>query len=122
MDLPAAITLASEATGSPALLREGREMASRLEAGQPIDAGAVRRGMLPATIPATIQFASGFHDLPMTLESLGEMCQRQAEVRIAAIPAIVTPIFVLVIGLLVSFIILGLFAPMISLFQGMLSP
>jgi type II secretory pathway component PulF len=49
------------------------------------------------------------------------MCQRQAELRVAAIPAVVTPAFVLLLGLAVGVIILGLFMPMITLIQGMTS-
>ncbi len=119
MDLPAAIVLASEATGSPALIRDGRELAGQLEAGRPLEPR--RHALLPSSIPATIQFASGFNDLPTTLEALGEMCQRQAELRVAAIPAVITPIFILLIGVSVGFIILGLLAPMLTLIQGMTS-
>jgi type II secretory pathway component PulF len=119
MDLPAAIRLASEATGSPALVRDGEALARQLEAGHPLSPqpGA----LLPASVPATIQFAAGFNDLSTTLEALGEMCQRQAEVRVAAIPAIVTPAFVLLLGLAVGLIVLGLFLPMVTLIQGMTS-
>jgi type II secretory pathway component PulF len=116
MDLPAAILLASEATGSPALIRDGRALAGQLEAGLPLE--PPDRAMLPPSVPATIQFASGFNDLPTTLEALGEMCQRQAELRVAAIPTILTPAFVLLIGVLVAYLILALFAPMLSLFRG----
>jgi type IV pilus assembly protein PilC len=119
MDLPEGMMLASEATGSPALIREGRRFVTQLEAGQPLEGS--RRGMLPASIPATIQFAAGHHDLPTTLDALGEMSQRQAELRIAAIPAFILPIAVLLIGCAVAFVILGLFMPMITLIQGMTS-
>jgi type II secretory pathway component PulF len=47
------------------------------------------------------------------------MSQRQAELRVAAIPAIITPAFVLVIGFMVGFIVLGLMAPIISLIRSM---
>lgn len=117
MDLPAGIRLASDATGSPALVRDGRRLAEQLEAGRPLE--PTRGAMLPASVPATIQFASGFHDLPTTLDALGEMCQRQAELRVATIPAVITPIFVLLIGLLVALLVLGLLAPMVQLIQGM---
>jgi type II secretory pathway component PulF len=117
MDLPAAINLASEATGSPSLIRDGKALAEQLEAGRPLEPS--RGGLLPPSVPATIQFAAGFHDLPTTLEALGDMCQRQAELRVASIPAVITPVFVLLIGIIVSFIILGLMMPMLTLIQGM---
>ena len=119
MDLPAGMMLASEATGSPALVRESKKMATQLEAGQPLEGS--RRGILPASIPATIQFASGHHDLPTTLEALAEMSQRHAELRVTAIPAFILPLSVLLIGCGVAFVVIGLFAPMITLIQGMTS-
>jgi type II secretory pathway component PulF len=116
MDLPAAIRLASEATGSPALIRDGEQLAGQLESGQPLDPR--RHAMLPPSVPATIQFSAGFNDLPSTLDALSEMSQRQAELRVAAIPAIITPAFVLGIGFAVGFIVLGLMMPIITLIQG----
>jgi type IV pilus assembly protein PilC len=116
MDLPAAIRLASEATGSPALIKDGEQLAGQLESGQPLEPR--RRAMLPPSVPATIQFSAGFNELPSTLDALSEMSQRQAELRVAAIPAIITPAFVLGIGFAVGFIVLGLLAPIIALIQG----
>jgi hypothetical protein len=94
-------------------MRDGEALAKQLESGQPLEAR--HRAMLPPSVPATIQFASGFNDLPATLEALGDMCQRQAELRVAALPAIITPAFVLLIGLLVAFVVLALLLPMLSL-------
>lgn len=119
MDLPAAIRLASEATGSPALIKDGEQLAGQLEAGQPPEPR--RHAMLPPSVPATIQFSAGFNDLPSTLDALSEMSQRQAELRVAAIPTIITPAFVLGIGFAVGFIVLGLLAPILSLIQSLTS-
>jgi type II secretory pathway component PulF len=117
MDLPAALRLASEATGSPALIKDGEQLAGQLESGQPLEPR--HHAMLPASVPATIQFSAGFNDLPSTLDALSDMSQRQAELRVAAIPTILTPAFVLGIGFAVGFIVLGLLAPIIGLIQGM---
>lgn len=118
MDLPAAILIAGDTTGSPALQADGRAMVAQMEAGLPLD--SVRPGgMLPATVPATLHFAAGHQDLATTIEALGEMYQRQAELRMSAIPAMLTPLLVLLIAGLVAFVMVGLFAPLITLIQGM---
>jgi len=80
----AAIELASEATGSPALIRDGAGLSQQLQAGSRSKAPVMH--FLPGEHPATIQFASGFNDLRATLEALADMCQRQAELRVAASP------------------------------------
>lgn len=118
MDLPAAIEVAGDATGSPALRRDGEALADRLANGLPLE-GAGPGRMLPASIPATLHFAAGHQDLPTTIEALGEMYQRQAESRLSMIPAILTPLLVLIIAALIGFIIVGLMAPLVYLLDGM---
>jgi type II secretory pathway component PulF len=118
MDLPAAIEVAGDATGSPALRRDGRALSDRLAAGLPLD-GAGPGRMLPPSVPATLHFAAGHQDLPTTIEALGEMYQRQAELRLSVVPAVLTPLLVLLIAALIGFVILGLMAPLIGLLEGM---
>jgi type IV pilus assembly protein PilC len=116
LDLPAAIELAGDATGSAGLRADGTALIDAISAGRPLTSAQTR--LLPATVPAAMQFASGFHDLGATLGTLSEMYQRQAELRMAAIPGIVTPILVIVIAVLIGFIVLALMAPLIALIQG----
>ena len=117
LDLPGAIELAEDATRSGRLARDGRAMIDALAVGKPLT--DARTGILPATVPATIQFASGYHDLGPTLQSLSEMYQRQAELRLNAIPEILTPLMVVLIAVLIGFVIVALMAPFIALLNGM---
>jgi type II secretory pathway component PulF len=119
-DLPAAIRIAGDAAGSPALQRDGEELIAQLELGGPLD-GAPRGEMLPPTVPATLHFASGHQDLPTTIAALGEMYERQAELRLSAIPAILTPLLVLLIACLIGFVLFGLLAPLLRMIEGMTS-
>ena len=118
MDFPAAIAIAGDATGSPALRRDGQQLIATLEAGRPLTAAGTLR-LLPPTIPATLHFAGGHHDLATTIDALGEMYQRQAELRLAAIPAILTPLMVLAIALMIGFVVFALVAPLVMLFNSM---
>ena len=120
LDLPAAIELASDATASARLGADGKALIDALAGGRPLTSAQTR--LLPATVPAAMQFASGFHDLGTTLGTLSEMYQRQAELRMAAIPGIVTPILVIVIAVLIGFVVLALMAPLLALIQGISGP
>jgi type II secretory pathway component PulF len=116
MDLPAAFSMAGEATRSGRLTRDGQALSAALAAGQPLT--NAKTSLLPPSVPATLQFASGTNDLGTTLGSLAELYQRQADLRLAALPGILTPVLVIVLALLIGFVILGLLAPLIALIEG----
>ena len=117
LDLQAAFDLAADATRSSRLARDGIEMASTLSQGMPLTSARTR--LLPATVPAAMQFASGHHDLPSTLNTLSDMYQRQAELRLNALPGILTPILVLLIAIIVGFVVIALLAPLLGMINGM---
>ena len=61
-----------------------------------------------------MEFASLQHDLPTTLQSLSEMYQRQAELRMERIPAVLVPLLILLIAAAVEFVLFGLLMPLFS--------
>jgi type II secretory pathway component PulF len=117
LDLPAAITLAGDAVGSPTLRRDGQVLVDAMRRGQPLDALDRPPARLPATVVATIELASTHHDLPHTLETLSRMYQQQAEMRLNILPAILTPVLIVLIASIVGLVVVGLFAPFITLIQ-----
>jgi type IV pilus assembly protein PilC len=117
MDLPAAIDMAGDAIGSPRLRRDGDALIAALRSGRSLTSSTTT--LLPATIPAAISFASGNNDLPSTLTSLSDLYQSQAEVRLDRVPAILTPLLVLLIALFVGFVIAGVLMPLIGLVHGL---
>jgi type II secretory pathway component PulF len=117
MDLPAAIELAADATRSGRLASDGKTLTEALANGRPLT--TARTSILPATVPAAIQYASGHADLAGTLGSLGDMYQRQAELRLSALPGILTPLLLLMIALLVGAIIAALMLPLVNLIEGL---
>ncbi len=74
--------------------------------------------LLPASIPASIEYGANHTDLPTVLQTLAEMYQRQAELRVEAIPAIVTPLLILFIAGSIGFVLLALFLPLVHLISG----
>lgn len=113
-DLPAAITLATDAIGSPKIARDSATLSAALSHGTSLEQVTGLR-TLPATIPAAMQLGSATSSLASVMRNLSSMYQRQAEYRAQALPAILTPILLLVMGVFILVSVLGLFLPLISL-------
>jgi type II secretory pathway component PulF len=117
LDLPAALAMAGDATRSRRLSRDGAALAAALASGRALT--AVETRLLPQTIPAALQFSSNYHDLGTTLGSLSDLYQRQAELRLASLPQVLTPILVLLIALFVGFVIFAMLAPLVALLESL---
>jgi type II secretory pathway component PulF len=116
LDLPASLKLAGETVHSPGLRHDSLELVAALERGLPLEAAGAT-AILPAVVPPMIELASRSADLPAALETLSNMYQQQAELRIRAIPAVLTPILMFIVALLIGFVIAGLLMPMIRLMR-----
>jgi type II secretory pathway component PulF len=112
-DLPGAIALADDVIGSPALRVDGSAMVAAITNGQQIDSSATHI-ILPQTVTVAMDLSSAAGNLAETLRNLSQMYQRQAERRVSAIPIIVTPAFVVALGVIVGFMALALFAPIFT--------
>ena len=112
LDLPAAIELAGDTIDSPQLQADGAQLASALASGQTLD-GIHSLSLLPPTIPAALHLGATNGNLPQTLATLSEMYQQQAELRMATLPAILTPLLTILMASLIAFVILAMFMPMI---------
>jgi type II secretory pathway component PulF len=119
LDLPGSIALAGDAMRSPALLADGDLLTQTLAHGKPLTAARTR--CIPATLTAAVELAAGHNDPATTLRSLSDLYERQAELRMNAIPTILTPLLLLLISAIIGFVILGLIMPLlqiINLFSG----
>jgi type II secretory pathway component PulF len=116
LDLPAAIALAGDAVGSSKLRDDGQRLVGALESGVPLEAGRPTR-LIPHTVVAALELAQSHHDLPTTLATLSQMYQQQAETRLGMIPAILTPLLLILTALVIGFVVLALFAPFLSLLR-----
>ena len=114
LDLPRAIELAGDAVASPALRRDSVELSAALQSGRTLDSVEHTR-VLPASVAAAMALATQHHDLDETMRTLSEMYQQQAEMRLAALPALLTPILILIIAVIIGTIIAALFLPFMSL-------
>jgi type IV pilus assembly protein PilC len=119
MDLPRAMRTGADAVGSPRLSRDVERLAARVESGQPLS-GVPDRGLIPATVLAAVELASrqgGPGALPEVLGTLAQMYRQQARARTALIPAVLTPLLLAVLTVIIGFVIVGMFAPFITLIQ-----
>ena len=116
LDLPAAMRLASDAVGSPRLQRDTEKLAEVLESGQPLEESP-HRVMLPPALLSLLHSAPQQADLPLVLDTLSSMYQQMAEVRLAQMQNLLLPILLIALGLLMAFVVIGLFAPFITLIQ-----
>ena len=117
MDLPQAIELASDATGSHKLATDGRAIVAALGSGQALTRWRTRS--LPATIPTAMQLATGHNNLADAMDTLSTLYQRQAEMRLISLPTVLSPLMVIVIAVVIGFVVASLVAPFASLIEGM---
>src|SRR5204862_4187220 len=117
MDLPAAVRLSGDIVGSPALKRDCGKILEQLNAGQDVDQMPSRPSVLPLTVLAVVQLSADRNELPGSLETLATMYQQQAEMRLASLQTVLTPMLILLLAVMIGFVVLGLFAPMVSLFR-----
>lgn len=120
LDLPAAMRTAADAVGSPRLAREVEQLVLRIEGGQPLDDGGGRRGLIPATVLAAMELSSrqgGPGVLADVLATLSQMYQQQARAKVGLIPAILMPVMLGLLTVIIGFVIVAMFAPLITLIR-----
>jgi type IV pilus assembly protein PilC len=116
MDLPRAMRTAADAVGSPLLTRDVEMLVKRAEAGQPLDQGE-RPALVPATVLAAVELSARQGVLAEVLATLADMYQQQARAKVGLIPAILTPTLLLLMTATIGFVIVALFAPLVTLIQ-----
>jgi type IV pilus assembly protein PilC len=114
LDLPAAITLADDATASPRLRTDGAALISAINAGQSISSVPAGR-IIPATVIAAMDSSAMRGDLPLALRALAQMYQQQAELRLGAVQAVLAPGILLLVGIVIGLLMLALFLPLLTI-------
>lgn len=117
LDLPAALQLSGDAVASPGLKRDAVTLCDALRDGRSLDRLAERLRLAPATVPAAIQLGSQRHNLPDLLSHLARMYEEESEARLASMQAWLTPLLLVVIAALISFVLSAMFMPLIRLIQ-----
>ena len=113
LDLPRAIALANDAVASPTLTRDSEQLIAALQSGQPLDT-VQRTRLLPATAVATMSLASAQSDLGGAMNTLSEMYQQQSQLRLSILPAVLTPLLLVLMVLVIGIVIIAMFLPLIA--------
>lgn len=121
LDLPRATMLAGNILASQRILEDSKKLSDAASGGAAMQS-ATPLAILPATIPATIDFASRNGQLSQAMLTLSHLYAQQAELRVAAIPTVLTPVIIIPVALMIGGAILALMAPMISLIQAVSGP
>ena len=112
LDLPAALTLAGRGSGSTAGRADAETLAGEARAGRRVDLGGPLR-LLPPTVPASLAIGVDRHDLPDTAATLARLYREQAEARLAAVPAVLSPVLLLVTAVAVGLSLAAALLPLI---------
>jgi type II secretory pathway component PulF len=121
LDLPAAIALSSDAVDSPRLNHDGKLLIDSLSAGRTLD-DVAQTQMLPPVIPAGLQMGCEQSDLPNATAMLSRMYQEQAEVRLAVLPAILSPLLLFLTAICVGVAVFSALLPLVVAIQYLAHP
>ncbi|MEM7624051.1 MAG: type II secretion system F family protein [Planctomycetota bacterium] len=119
MDLPAALELAGRAVGSTRLRWDTQALIDRLEAGKSLDSGS-GGSLIPASVPAAMQLASEQADLTALVGDLSAIYEQQAELRLNAIQVYLAPMLLVSLGLIMGFVVVAMFLPLVKLMQSVM--
>src|SRR5205807_10104182 len=87
----------------------------RVEQGEPLAGTLYRKGLLPAGMFPLLQSSERARNLPWALGELGEALGKRAARLMQRISLALTPVSVVMIGMLVAFAVLGIFMPLVKI-------
>ena len=73
--------------------------------------------VLPATVPVAVAHGAATGDLPGTLPSLTDLYEQQADVRVNALPGILTPLLLCLMAATIGLAIVSLMLPLVALIR-----
>ena len=114
-DLPSSIRLAAQATGSPLLAHEADKLSGSLEMGKPVLEAIAGIRLIPAIFGLSVQSAIGRNSVPESVQTLSETYESKVEYTLSMLQTILFPIFIVVLGSLLGFCVIGILLPLISL-------
>lgn len=119
MDLPRAMRLAAQAMGSPSIEQDTGRLVASVEAGRPLSAAGTL-SVLPPSVPTAIDLAAPRGNLAEALETLTSLYRQQAELRISTVNVLLTPVLLLIIGVVIGMIVIAMFLPLINVMQSVM--
>jgi type II secretory pathway component PulF len=114
--VPEALGLLGEAGDLPGVAQRRLRKARRVvERGEPLATALRRANLLPASMAPLVQTSERTRTLPWALTELGELLAGRAIRMARRVSLVVGPALVIAVGVLVGFIVVGTFMPLIQL-------
>ena len=96
-------------------------MRDRIKQGQPLAESLYWGGLLPAATVPLVHAAERVNNLPWALTELGDMLGNRSVRALRRFSQVVSPLFVVLIGLVVGFAVIAMFMPLIQVIQNLTS-
>ena len=117
---PEALGLLADAPDLPRIARRRLQQAQfAVERGEPFAQSLYAVGLLPASMAPLLSAAERSQSLPFALTELGNLLAGKAVRMARRASFLIGPVLVVCIGVLVCFIVVGLFTPLIQLLSRM---
>ncbi|MGE5191602.1 MAG: type II secretion system F family protein [Deltaproteobacteria bacterium] len=113
--LDEALLLAGEASGDAEIRHDCRELAARLQSGKTLASAARETRRFPQSFARALSWERYQEIFPEVLQSMSEMYAGRARILVAVLMAVVPPLAVTLAGLVIGFIVVALFMPLIEL-------
>ncbi|UCD27540.1 MAG: type II secretion system F family protein, partial [Planctomycetota bacterium] len=115
IQLPQAMRLGADATGSTLLINDAEYLASEVEQGQSIFVANQSARIVPPLFGYCVQVAVGREELPSTIGKLARSYENRAIHTQAMLRVILAPVLIIILGGFMFFGIGGMFLPLVSL-------
>ncbi len=116
-DIPEALELAAETTGRSRLIRDCGIVAGRIRSGESLIEAGQGVEQLPSLFMYSAQIGIQRNELSDNLYSMSDMYHQQARINCSRLSALLTPILLVFLGLLIGFIVLSMFMPMVKMIE-----
>ncbi len=113
---PSALRLLADAdgVGAPARVRLA-DAAAAVERGEPLADALTAADLLPRSMAPLVRAAGDTRTLPWALGELGDLLAARAVRRVRRLTLVLSPLLVAGVGLLVGFVVVGIFLPLVQL-------
>jgi type II secretory pathway component PulF len=117
--LPDALRLARDGVRDPEVRQVATQFAQGVENGSTLSDLMTETNRLPASITPFVRWGERTGKLPDALHSVADMLLLRVRMRTLLLRSVAPPVMFIIVGLLVGFMIVSLFLPLVSLIQGL---
>ncbi|MDA1055300.1 MAG: type II secretion system F family protein [Planctomycetota bacterium] len=117
--LPDALLLARDGVRDPDVREVAMLFARGVENGRALSDLLTETDRLPASITPFVRWGERTGKLPEALHAITDMLLLRVQMRTLLLRSIAPPMVFIVVGILVGFMIISLFMPLVSLIQGL---